>query len=230
MTNADAGASGGPRIPRVFHRIWLDDPIPDQFEIWWKCWQELHPGWEFMSWDDSSLLPELRQQQIFERARRIIPRDWKRFQSDLLRLELLWRYGGVYVDCDIEPLKPLDPLLDGVEAFAGWSPNRGRRGERIITQALLGARPEHPWIGACLDAIPDAVERYRGRPLAQMIGPWHVTRAWEQHPEAVTIFDEGVFYPQSIRSRDAGEQANLSDAYTHHRWNTTARKRGIGIG
>lgn len=59
--------------------------------------------------------------------------------SSFLRLELLKRFGGIYLDTDCECLKPLDPLLD-YEAFAAE-----QDGNRICN-AVIGSVANHPWI------------------------------------------------------------------------------------
>src|SRR4029079_13347754 len=64
--------------------------------------------------------------------------------ADLVRLEALWRWGGIYVDSDCEPFRPLDSLL-GVPAFAAWEDSRS------VPNAVLGAAPGHPAIRKCLD-------------------------------------------------------------------------------
>ncbi|SFD14313.1 Glycosyltransferase sugar-binding region containing DXD motif-containing protein [Streptomyces aidingensis] len=203
--------------------------MPPEFEEYGRRWAELHPGWEIREWRSSAELPVLATQDLFDAAREVCPRDWKRFQADLLRLELLDQYGGVYVDTDVQPLRPLGPLLAqvGDQAFVPWSPNRGAGGRRLLTQCVLGAPPGHRWIRACIAGIPDAVSRYRGRPLAQMVGPHHVTRVWEQNPQGVTVLDEELFGPQSNRARDRGQAPDLSRSYAWHRWaNTRDRRRG----
>lgn len=203
--------------------------MPPAFEAYGSRWRDLHPGWEVRDWRSTTELPTLRNQGLFDRAPEIVPNDWKRFQADLLRLELLYRYGGVYVDCDVEPLRPLDDLLDR-DVIVAWSPNRGRDGKRLLTQAVLGSVPRHPFIGACLDGIPDAVRRYRGRPLAQMVGPHHIQRVWEQCPHGVEPLSESTFYPQSVGDRDRGRPLDVGESYTHHRWNSSLRRRGRGLG
>jgi mannosyltransferase OCH1-like enzyme len=214
-------------IPAVAHRIWLDDPLPATFERYWQRFAELHPGWELHDWRSTADVPQLINQDPFDAAREITD-DWKRFQADLLRLELLWLYGGVYVDADVEPLKPLDPLL-GAEAFIAYSPNRRRDGKRLLTQAVMAARPQHPFIEACIEAVPGSVERYRGKSLAMMVGPHMVHRVWESRewPDVLTL-PEQTFHPQSIRDRDHGRPADLDGAYAWHRWNNSARRRGKG--
>lgn len=221
-------------IPRILHRIWLDDPMPDEFARNGADWLELHPTWSHTDWRRTEALPRLINQDLFDRAPQIVPKDWKRFQADLLRLELLWIYGGVYVDTDVEPLCPIDELLDGTECFVAWSPNRGPKGERILTQAVMGSTPGHPFIKACIDGIPEAVELYRGRPLAQMVGPWHVTRVyedvmWSEPDPRLTVYPESYFYPQSNADRDEGAEPDLTGAYGWHKWANTKYQRRGGV-
>lgn len=219
-------------LPKIIHRIWLDDPMPPLFEGWGRRWCELHPEWDVIEWRDSSKLPPLRMGALFRRARLIFPKDWKRFRADLLRLELLWAFGGVYVDTDVEPLRALDDFL-GRGLLVAWSPNRGRGGVRLLTQAVMGAAAEHPFVDYCIRSVPHALQRHAGKPLAQVVGPHHVTRAWmassaSEHYD--TPLDERYFYPQSIAERDRGELPDLGHAYAHHHWNTTLRKQGKGLG
>lgn len=217
-------------IPKVVHRIWLDDPMPETFAGYGERLRALHPGWELRDWRSSDELPWslFHNGHLIRSAQEVFPADWQRFQADLLRLELLWLHGGVYVDCDVEPLRPFDPLC-AHEAFVPFSPNRGPKSERLLTQCVLGARPHHPFIGACLQAVPEAVDQRRGKPLAQVVGPWMVTRVWEsQKWHDLLVFPEQTFGPQSIRDRDRGKPADTSESFGHHHWNSSARRRGKG--
>ena len=58
-------------------------------------------------------------------------------RADILRLELLHRHGGVYLDADFECLQPIDPLLEGVDCFLGLL-DSGR-----VSNAVIGAVPGH---------------------------------------------------------------------------------------
>lgn len=217
-------------IPRLIHRIWLDDPMPEEFAVYGRQWAALHPGWEVRDWRSSAELPPMASQALFEAAQEIIPRDWKRFQSDLLRFELLQRFGGLYVDTDCQPLRPFDDLMDpDTGAFAGWSANTNELG-RPITQAVVAAQPHHPFVAAVVAGFPDAVRDFGDRSLAQLIGPWHVTRTYEamDHPP-LTVHPPDLFYPQPNHERDAGEDPDLDGAYCWHRWANTRDRRHGGV-
>lgn len=166
-------------IPHILHRVWLDDPILGRFAQWWDEWKRLHPGWDHRDWRATADLPPLRNHQLFDAAPQRMPGDWKRFRSDIVRLELLYRYGGVYIDADCEPLRPIDDLIDGRECVVGFSPQTNRQGEHPITNAVMAATPRHPFIGACLDGLAHAADEHAGKTLAQVLGPWHLTRTYE---------------------------------------------------
>ncbi len=49
-------------------------------------------------------------------------------KSDLLRYELLYQFGGVYIDIDVVLLQPLDILNHTYEFYTGLMPNYKLRG------------------------------------------------------------------------------------------------------
>lgn len=200
-------------IPRVIHRIWLDEPMPSPFVAHGERWQELHPDWEVRDSRSSAELGNLVNRDLVERARQLCPRDPVRFIADVVRLELLWRDGGVYVDTDTAPVRPIDGLVDGLACFAGVSPQH-TNGDHPITNAVMGAAPGDPWIGACIDALPAAVETHRRRSLAVMAGPWHLTR----------VYRSGWWPTVNILPAD-----ELYVHWVEHHWNTAARRRGVGV-
>lgn len=208
-------------IPKIFHRIWFGGTIPKEFAEYGYRWQQLHPGWIMREWNEHSELPEVPW--VYRHAAEFAPGDHLRFRADVLRLAILWSIGGVYIDTDVEPLKPIDPLLDGVECFASYSPNRAKDGSRLLTNCVIGASPKHPFIGRCLEGLGDAVVKYQGRPLAQIVGPWHLSRIYALDPSGVTVFDEEIFSPQNNKQRNRGEIPDLSASYGWHKWANTRR-------
>lgn len=204
-------------IPQILHRVWLDDPLPEAFADYGMRWRELHPGWEIREWRDSAELPSLRNRSLFDRARELYPRpawEWRRFEADLLRLELLEQYGGVYVDADVEPLANVASLLDGRICLVGRSP-QSSGGVHAITNAVMAAVPGHPWIAALVDGVTEAVRKYGHRPLAQCVGPWHLNRTYEAGRWSdVTVLEPEVLY---------------EGGWLRHDWNSAARRRGGGV-
>lgn len=200
--------------------------MPKTFERYGTRLQQLHPDWEFMDWRSSDQVPRdhLITLRLFDIAKKVCPNDWKRYQADLLRLELLYRFGGVYVDADVEPLRPFDSLLDdanslGVDAFVPYSPNRFH-GRRLVSQFVMGAEPGSEFVRACIDAVPHNTMAHQGKPLAQVVGPHMIDRVLQRHGWNVMCLPEAVFHPPSATFEE--------QSVGHHRWNSGARRRGQG--
>jgi len=183
------------RIPRVIHQIWLGpSPLPEQDAVFVETWKRLHPAWEHRLWTEDNLPADVRP-EVRERLR--VPAE----RSDLLRLELVARYGGVYVDTDFEALRPLDPLLEDVELFAAYLRDDFEDGSdqpARINNAIFGAIAHHPVL---LKALAEA------RPSAcygldkHGVGPMFLDRMLRNTD--ATIFDRHLFYPWTYEREGA---------------------------
>jgi mannosyltransferase OCH1-like enzyme len=171
--------------------------MPEEFERYGETWRDHHPDWEMRLWTDSNL-PEIRFPDALAKARNHGER------SDLLRYELLVRTGGVYVDTDVECLKAIDPLLDGVTAFAG------RVHGKKLGSAVLGAVPGHPAIERVLR---EGVKRVGVGHQAGTVGPRLLTEVLKDETD-VRIFDPDIFYP--FHHRRSPERAAATGAYAIH--------------
>ncbi len=167
-------------IPRVFHRIWLGpEPMPEEYVRLGETWKRNHPGWEHHLWAETNLPTDLERREVYELLRRPAER------ADILRLELLRRLGGVYVDADFESLKPIDPLLDRVSLFLG-ALDSGR-----VSNAIVGAVPAHPLLAR---AIAELRPRTTFGPVdREGTGPLLIERIRHDFRE-VTVFEPEVFY------------------------------------
>jgi inositol phosphorylceramide mannosyltransferase catalytic subunit len=180
-------------IPRIFHQIWVGPaPFPDEYARYQSTWLEHHPHWEVRLWTEDNLPGELRRPEAAERLRTPAER------ADILRLELLWRYGGVYVDADIECLRSLEPVIADAELFIGLA-KPGR-----VNNALLGSISGHPLLDRALDEL--APREYFGYDKAAA-GPKFLDKLLLGQP-GVLFLEPDLLYPQT-----PGEQR---EAYTVH--------------
>ena len=175
------------RIPRVFHQIWVGpDPIPEEFAGYRETWARHHPEWELRLWTEENLPTDLERKEAYELLRQPAER------ADLIRLELLYREGGVYVDVDFECLRPIEPLVGEVEFFAGL------RKPRRVNNALLGCIPGHRVLAR---AIREIRPRTTYGPVDKTgTGPLFWRKLLRDYPE-LTIFQPEVFYPDTVEER-----------------------------
>lgn len=196
--------------PRIFHRVWLDEPESPRFAAWRDRLAELHPGWEIRTWGDSSELTWLRNQAEFDRY---LETDPFGRVPDILRYELLWRFGGVYIDTDFEPLRPLDELLEDPRPFAAWE------NDRTMCTAILAAPPAHPAIDALIEGLPEQLRATEGRPANHAAGPEWATARWRGRDD-VRRLPPWTFYPVGWWEKERlGDPANYHpDTYAVHHW------------
>ena len=121
-------------IPKVIHYCWFGgNPKPKLAEKCIKSWKKYCPDYEIVEWNegnfDLSTAPKYVQQAMAAGR-------WA-FVTDYVRLRALTEQGGVYMDTDVELVKPLNPYLKH-QAFAGFESQ-----ERIQT-GLLACEKDFP--------------------------------------------------------------------------------------
>ena len=199
------------KIPKVIHRIWLGPAeMPSEYVGFGDTWRRHHPDWEFRLWTDAEM-PSLTCPDGFERCRNFGE------ASDVLRYEVLHRFGGVYVDTDVECLRPLDPLIADATAFAAYAR------PKVIGSAVVGSVAGHPAIKKTLDVV--CAGAGSGKQV-HATGPVALTGVLEG-AEDVELFGRETFYPLDyweIPFTDLGE-SELGDAYAIHHWHATWQTR-----
>ena len=99
-------------IPKVIHYIWLGgQPLPPLGEKCLASWRSQLPDWEIRRWDESNS----PVRHPFVRA--MMDRGLYAFASDYIRLDILAKYGGLYLDTDVELIRPPGAIL----RFSGLS-------------------------------------------------------------------------------------------------------------
>jgi hypothetical protein len=159
-------ATSTSKIPKVVHFIWLGPkPFPRASVENVRSWMAKHPDWTFKFWTDRErplpcpgmqrvLLKDFPLQQLascYEKG------DNYGEKSDVLRLEILYREGGIYVDHDVKCFKAFDPLNGAYDFFCGIDmPYKSSLPSCIFpTNNLIGARAGHPVIKHCMDQLTD---------------------------------------------------------------------------
>lgn len=107
-----------------------------------KCmesWEKYCPDYEIIRWDESNCDMAANQfvRQAYENEK------WA-FVSDYFRLKVVEEHGGIYLDIDVELLKPLDDLLE-LDGFMGFELGESNC---IATGLGFGAVANHPIVKA----------------------------------------------------------------------------------
>lgn len=131
-----------PLIPKKIHYMWLGGKeMPDNLRRCIESWHKYCPDYEIVEWNEGNY--DVSKHRYMKDA---YDRGAYGFVPDYARLDLLYQYGGIYMDTDVELKKCLDPLLYQ-EAFCGVE-----KWQTINFGGCSGAVKGHPMIKALLDA------------------------------------------------------------------------------
>ena len=103
-------------IPKIIHYCWFGGkPKPKLAEKCIRSWKKYCPDYEIIEWNENNFdvaAAPLYVRQAYETGR------WA-FVTDYVRLKAMVEMGGIYMDTDVEVIKPLDPYLKH-KGFAGF--------------------------------------------------------------------------------------------------------------
>lgn len=191
------------RIPQIIHRIWVGNPIADWAVEWGRTWARHHPGYEMKLWMDADCEPLLdgmgnEVREVYEDSANTGHR------SDILRLVILAREGGVYVDCDVENRRPITPLLANQGAVIATFFEAAVDEHWRVENALMACVPGHPFFALALEQLPAWYWEHRDASVTLRTGPgfmdhmlWHWGHARHRLGEGVAALgNEFLFHPR----------------------------------
>ncbi len=153
------------RIPKVIHFIWLGPkPFPTGSARNIHSWMKKHPAWVFKFWTDSDRgIPVEGMQRCsiqdlsFTHLGGLLEKTTNfGEQSDILRYEILFQEGGVYVDHDVECMASFDSLHEGVDFYVPLEKPHlvvGIDSHIFPGICLIGSRPLHPILKQTLENV-----------------------------------------------------------------------------
>jgi len=201
-------------IPKIMHHIWIGPPMPDHLKANCAAWAEMHPDWDMKLWTEREINEiGLQNRALYDRAESIVPADAvEQFRADIVRYEVLALFGGMYVDVDTIPLRPIEPALAGHREFAA------HEDRTWIGNTYLGAIPGHEIMQTLVAGLPANVHRLRGRRPNKLSGPQYITPVWNRY--GGHIAPQRQFYPYSyidVKRGTVPEQF-APEVYAVHTW------------
>jgi mannosyltransferase OCH1-like enzyme len=191
--NVEKNYSKKERIPKIIHQIWLGSPFPEGLRSLQKTWQEKHPEWKYWLWTDEDVADlKLINRKYFDQAKNYAEK------ADILRLELILKYGGVYIDVDFECVKPLDIFHHTCDFYTGLHAIPLMKVDKVrINNAIIGAHKNHPLIKYAVDQI----KNYRHESqLMHRSGPDFFTKMIDEVIDDLdginVVFPPNYFYPR----------------------------------
>ena len=139
-------------IPKTIHYCWFGGkPLPEKALRCIASWKKYCPDYRLQRWDETNfdLTQNAYVRYCYENGK------WA-FLSDYVRLAVVAEHGGIYLDTDVELLRPLDDLL-GNKAYFGFENN-----SYVTTGLGFGAEAKSPVLDAMLAAYEPLLDGTHG--------------------------------------------------------------------
>jgi mannosyltransferase OCH1-like enzyme len=216
-------------IPKITHRIWLGSKLPQKSLVFGKSWSAKNPDWVHILWTDNPANHEAThtitpssfqevidylahltntQKNIVINVSKLSFHTRKQFdgrrnygeKSDILRYEILFHCGGLYIDTDFECLKSFDIFNESCDFYAGVS---YQSSSFEVFNGLIGSMPRHPVLERCINEISKQTPAQSDHGVFDILkrtGPYFFALMIEQYfttnpRDKTVLFPVTYFYP-----------------------------------
>lgn len=210
-------------FPRVIHQVWLNPPIPDELLYLTERMMRINKDWEYKLWTLDNI-PPLFNRTVFDDAQAMS------HKSDVVRYEIIARFGGVYVDFDMIWLRSLDELsLDKTNGFVAREQHYAPDGSgAMLNNGVFGFPVASPPAWALVDRLFDS-NRYWGPEKSDWWnrgGVGYFTKIMREFPQVTVLHRDTFHYPWSKTPTAIPHYAHPS-AIALHFYNSGNRLAGV---
>ena len=128
-------------IPKVIYYVWLGkSPLPKQVQENIQSWKKFNPDFKVIRIDEQNY--DISKINFVKEA--YMEGKWA-FASDAVRLDVIYHYGGFYLDTDVTLIDSLNKFRTNKSVWALETVNN------INTGLILGANSGDPTVGDILN-------------------------------------------------------------------------------
>lgn len=211
-------------IPLVIHYFWFGEKNkPTLVKKCIKSWHTHLSKFTIIEWNESTY--NVQKSAFTQKA--YAEKRWA-FLSDYARLNVLYEHGGIYLDTDMEILKPLNPLLKH-KLFLGFESTS------YVNASIIGCVKHHWLIKECL-AEYENMEEYETIPkvISKVLRRYFSLDQAKVDQGGVMIYPAEYFYPLPFNQR-FDKSMITENSFSIHWWNyswaspTTKILKRIGL-
>jgi len=226
-------------IPKIIHQLWIGPKTPPtKFMDTWKNKHESQ-GFEYIRWNEQEMKKRGFVSQLQNKINEMEEINGK---ADILRWELLYEYGGFFVDADAYCIEPVTYLVENYKAFAGYE-NEKVRGpgwappgqyedvlastHNLIATGTMAFPPKHKLPKLAIEWIKNNKISYSqtSKRAWRTVGPGLLTRLYyQQEWKDITILPSFLFLPIHV---SGATYMGRNKIYANQEWGSTKNNYSI---
>ena len=203
-------------IPKIIHYCWFGGkPLDKLGQNCLESWKKFFPDYEIREWNESNF--DLTGCKYAEEAYNA--KKWA-FVSDYARFKILYEYGGVYFDTDVEVIKSFDDILSKGN-YMGCE----RNGNSVAPGLGMATVPN-------LDIIKEIIDDYEKSSFVKPDGAYDLTTIVERTTkilkkhglsnadEIQSVADVNIYPPEYFCpiNMETGKLTITPNTYSIHRF------------
>ena len=183
------------KIPKIIHQVWIGPK-----DVPWKWinsfkedFMKKHPGWKYYLWTDK----EVAKLNLVNKTHYDNEKGYNG-KADILRYELLYKFGGIYIDADSYWLGlDLGDLIKQTNytGFFAAIENK-KKCNKCLANGVLGSSVNNPIAKYLVDILN---KQYNKHIRDYAVGPWKTLGPYyvDQvlYKFNITVFPDYYFYP-----------------------------------
>lgn len=206
------------KIPKKIHYCWFGKGSLPELAI--KCidsWKKNLPDYEIIEWNEDNFDINCNQyvKEAYESKKYA-------FVTDYVRLYVLYKYGGIYMDTDVEVLKVLDKFLIH-NAFSGFENNNS------IPTGIMASTSNNQWVKLMLEEYDNIHFINKDGTLNTITNVTRITNKTKENykielNDTFQDLQDVVFYPHEYfcpKDWETGTINITKNTYTIHHFNAS---------
>lgn len=189
-------------IPKVIHYCWFGRGKMPEMAL--KCiasWKKYCPDYEIKEWNEDNF-----DLDLYPYAREAYDNRKFAFVTDVVRLYALYHEGGIYMDTDVEVLKPLDRFLTHL-AFSGFE------NQSEVPTGIMASEAGGKWARENLayyenrhfindDGSLDMTNNVKI--ITKLLKPYNIRldNSYQDIPDLITMYPKEFFCPKDNQTRE----------------------------
>ncbi|KAL4219253.1 hypothetical protein ACF0H5_021835 [Mactra antiquata] len=173
--------TNNPIIPQILHQTWKTNCLTDDMAKYIKTFADWNPRWRYYFWTDET------GRDLIAKRHPALLKVWDNVskgvqRGDILRYVVLYEFGGMYTDLDVQFLRNLDQLTYKYSCIVSPEPFEHSaflyKLPFVINNAILLCKPKHPFFKKLLDSLQEAVN---AKDVMDSTGPRYVTNIFQKY-------------------------------------------------
>jgi hypothetical protein len=171
-------------LPKIIHQVWVgpNRPVGLMDRV-----KRLHPDCEYMLWNEDNIIPDdLITKDKFKET------SYFGERGDIFSYEVLYKYGGIFIDADTFVIKSLDPFFE-----CSFTSLHDTIGTGLYQLGIFGLTKGHPVVKDILNKIIDT-ELANSTSVLETTSNGVFTRAVDSFNDKVSDDEKIKIYPCEI--------------------------------